>query len=221
MENSRLRKDILRISYNAGACHLGSALSCIDILTDIYSEMGEQDRFIFSKASGAAALYVLLVEEGIIPENKVTYCLKNYPLPSKEVPGVIHGVGSLGHGLPVAVGLALSDRKRKVYVLMSDSEIQCGTTWESILFARQHKLKNLKIYVDRNRLQALGKTEEILGITKALQLLRQLFPIKVIRTIKGMGVPFMEGKVEWHYWNLTPKLLQQALDQIDYEENIL
>jgi len=221
MENNKLRKSILRDSFKAHACHIGSSLSCIDILVDIYSDMNKEDRFIFAKASGAAALYLILARDGIIPKNKVVHYLKNFPLVSKEVPGVIHGVGSLGHGLPVAAGLAFSDRTRKVYVLLGDAEVQCGTTWETILFARHHNLKNLKIYVDRNKLQALGNTEEILGIDKALILLKQLFPINVVQTIKGCGVPFMENKMEWHYLNLTPALLRKALEQLAYEEDIL
>ena len=97
---------------------------------------------------------------------------------------------------------------------MSDSEIQCGTTWESILFARHHNLYNLKIYVDRNYLQALGDTEDILRINKALEVLQLLFPMKVIETIKGYGVSFMENKYEWHYKNLDLKLLNKALKEL-------
>ena len=209
-----LRKKIIEASYKAGACHIASALSVIDILISIFKKMKKGDVFIYGKVSGVCAYYVLLAEQGIIKPNKVAYYLKNYPLPHKTVPGVIHGIGSLGHGLPVATGLALANRKRNVYLIMSDGEIQEGTTWESLLFARHHKLKNLKVYVDRNGLQALGKTEEIVGIEKALEYLKKLFPIKIIKTLKGKGVDFMEGKYEWHYRNLTPELYEEAMKQL-------
>ncbi len=160
----KLRKLILNASYESGACHIGSALSCIDILVEIFNKKKENDLFIFSKASGVAAYYAILAEKGIIPENKVAYYLKNYPLVSKEVPSVLWSGGSLGHGLPVAAGLALADRTRDVYVMMSDGEIQEGTTWESAMFASHHKLKNLKVYIDKNGLQACGATKDILDI---------------------------------------------------------
>ena len=207
-----LRKRILEASYEANACHISSALSCIDILISLYFKVLKKgDRFIYGKVSGVAALYVVLAEKGIIPKEKIAYYLRKYPLPSKKVPGILHGIGSLGHGLPFAVGLALSNRKRNVYLLMSDGEIQEGTTWESLLFARHHKLKNLKVIVDRNGLQALGKTEDIIGIKKGLELLKQLFPIKVVETVKGKGVPWMENKVEWHYFNIDETRLEKAL----------
>lgn len=214
MKNIELRKDIIRYSFKANACHIGSALSSLDIIVDIYDKKKKKDLFVFSKASGICALYAVLAKHKLIPKSKIAYYLKNYPLPSKEVPSIIWSGGSLGHGLPFAVGLALANRKRKVYVLLGDSEIQCGTTWESILFARQHKLKNLKIVIDRNGLQALGKTEDILGIDKALEVLNTLFPIKIVKTIKGKGVSFLAGKVESHYINLTKKQLALALFEL-------
>jgi transketolase len=204
---NKLRKQILQSSYEVGACHIGSALSCIDILVEIFKKKKEKDIFIFSKASGVCAYYVMLAEQGIIPHEKVDFFLKNYPLCSKEVPGVLFSTGSLGHGLPVAVGLALADRSRDVYVLMSDGEIQEGTTWESILFARQNRLKNLKIYVDRNYFQACGGTEDICGIIEALNYLNYLFPINIRRTVKAKGWPEYENRFESHYCNITKQQL--------------
>lgn len=214
IRNKELRRKILQTSFEAGACHIASALSCINILISIFNKMKKGDIFLYGKVSGVCAFYVLLAEKGIIPEHKIVYYLKKYPLPHKSIPGVVHGIGSLGHGLPVAVGLALADRTRNVWLLMSDGEIQEGTTWESILFAGHHKLRNLKVFVDRNGFQALGKTEEIVKIEKGLSLLKKLFPIKVVKTIKGEGVDFMTGDYSWHYRNLTAELLEKALCQI-------
>ena len=203
-----IRKDILKTSYEAGACHIGSALSCVEILLEIFKRMKKGDRFIFSKASGVCAYYVLLSRVGRFPKNDLVKYLKRYPLCDKRVPGVLHSVGSLGHGLPVAVGLALSDRDRDVYVLMSDGELQAGTTWECLLFVKQHKLTNLNIIVDHNGLQACGKIKDILDIP--WEFLRQ-GGFKVVKTIKGKGVPWMENRVEWHYLNLNKQLYEKAI----------
>lgn len=169
LDAKKIRKLILEASYEAHACHIGSALSCVEILIEIFNKKKENDLFIFSKASGVAAYYAVLSELGVIPSDKVAFYLKNYPLVSKEVPGVIWSGGSLGHGLPVAVGLAYVDRTRDVYVLMSDGELQSGTTWESALFAAQHKLNNLKVFVDYNEIQACGKIEEISDLNKSVR----------------------------------------------------
>ena len=101
-------KNILKTSFEAGACHIGSALSCIDIIRDVYeNRLKDRDIFIFSKASGVCAFYTILSEQGYFPKEKITEYLKKYPLANKEVPGVLHSVGSVGMGLSVALGLAL------------------------------------------------------------------------------------------------------------------
>ncbi len=207
----QLRRDILQISYEAEACHIGSSLSCLEILVDLfYNKLQEDDIFIFSKASGVSALYVILADKGYFPKEKLVYYLKNYPLADKKVSGVVHSIGSLGHGLPVAVGLALADRKRKVYILIGDAELQCGTTWECLLFISQHKIKNLEILVDCNGLQACGKIKDILDLPWSF-LKKNNF--QLIKTIKGKGVSFCENQVGWHYFNLDKKLLKQALEE--------
>lgn len=211
----RIRRQILKASYEAGACHIGSALSCVDILVELYYKtLKKDDIFLFSKASGVATLYAILADKGYFPKEKLSYYLKNYPLASKEVPGVIHSVGSLGHGLSVAVGLALGNRKRRVYTLLSDGECQEGSTYEASLFARQHKLNNLHVIVDDNGLQACGATKDILDLETAYEFFRKTLPnFKRVRTIKGQGVSFMENDYCWHYRNLDKKLLNKALEE--------
>lgn len=214
-----LRKKILEVSYKAHACHIGSALSCLEALQAILEVKGE-DYFIFSKASGVGAYYAL-----VYPVDKAVDMLRKYPLPSKEA-GLIWSGGSLGQGLSVACGLALADRKKKVYVLMSDGELQEGQVWEAAMFASHHKLKNLIVVIDYNGLQALGRTKDICDLgdiskkfmafgwfasevdghnLKELKLTlksRHVPHVIVAKTVKGKGVPFMEGKYEWHYKNL-------------------
>ncbi len=232
-----IRQNILKASFETKACHIGSALSCVEILVALYFKiLKKADIFLFSKASGASALYAILAEKGLIPRQKVVSYLKKYPLAGREVPGVIWSAGSLGHGLPVALGIALADKKRKVYCLVSDGELQEGTTWESALFASHHNLNNLTVIVDRNYFQACGKTEEILKleplakkwetfgwqtktidghsfqeIEKALKLKHTRPLVIIAKTIKGKGVSWMEKKFEWHYKNLDKQLYEKAL----------
>jgi len=213
---SELKKQILQSSYDAKACHIGSALSCVGIMTKLfYRDLKEDDIFLFSKASGVATYYTILSDKGLFPKEKIAEYLHDYPLPSKEVPGVVFSCGSLGHGLPVATGIAYAQRDKQVYVLISDGECQEGTTYESALFARQHNLTNLHVIVDFNNIQAMGFTNKILDLTTAFQFLQNTFPnIEIVHTLKGEGVDFMEDEPSWHYKNLSEEQLKQALWQI-------
>lgn len=217
MNVKQIKIDILNASYEAEACHIGSALSCVDILFNLfYNVLKDEDVFLFSKASGAAALYAILADKGHFPKEKLAGYLKDYPLASKEVPGVVHSVGSIGHGLSVAAGIALSDRSKNVYVLLSDGECQEGSTYEAVLFARHHNLTNLHVIIDNNGLQACGKTKDILGLSTAFEFMKNALPnCSIITTVKGDGVSFMENNYEWHYKNLNKELLEQAIEEIN------
>jgi transketolase len=206
--SQKLKKKILKSSFLAGACHIGSALSCIDIIERIHKIKKPQDVFIFGKASGVSAYYCYKY-----PLKKATELLKKHPLASREA-GCIWSGGSIGQATSVGAGMALGDRERDAYVLLGDGDMQEGQTYEALLFARQHKLRNLKIYVDRNHLQALGNTEKILGIKQSLKSLQDIFPLKVVETIKGSGVKFMSNKYEWHYKNLTKEGYEEAIRQL-------
>jgi len=205
-----LKTKIIKASYNALACHLGSSLSCAYIIKEIYKKKKKRDLFVFSKASGVAALYCYLY-----PLKKATELLKKFPLPAKEA-GLILSTGSLGHGLPFATGLAFADRTRDVYVLLGDAEMQEGTFWESLLFKNQHKLDNLKIYVDMNGLQALGKVKDILCVPHWFC---ESMGVNLVKTIKGQGVDFLEDKVESHYLNLNEDGFKKAIFQLNVEES--
>lgn len=227
------RAKIIDISYKAHACHIGSSLSCLEALQAILEVKGD-DYLIFSKASGVGAYYALKYNT-----DKATEFLKKYPLPSKEA-GMIWSGGSLGQGLSVACGLALADRKKKVYVLISDGELQEGQTWEAIMFASQHKLKNLIVIVDNNGFQALGKTKDICDLEPleekfqsfgwctsevdghnlkklilALKEKRHKPHVIIAKTIKGKGVSFMENNNEWHYRNLDEEGYKKAMVELN------
>ncbi len=231
-----IRHKILETSYKAGACHIGSALSCVEILEAIYEtkKTYQEDIFIFAKASGVCAVYC---RES--PDRAVDL-LKRFPLPTKGKSGLIWSGGSLGQGLSVASGLAYADRSRDVYVLLSDGELQEGQTWEALMFASHHGLP-LKVVVDRNGLQALGSTESICSLeplqskfkafgwntkvcdghsVKSLKkALKGRTPLIVIaKTVKGKGVPFMENNYEYHYKNLTEEGYAKAILSMDTEK---
>lgn len=211
-----IKKSILLSSYKANACHIGSALSCVKILVDLfYGTLQKGDLFLFGKASGVATYYSILADKGYFPKHELHKYLKEYPLPSTEVPGVLHSFGSVGHALSVSAGLALSNRKKRVFVLLSDGDLQEGATYEAALFARQHKLKNLYVIVDNNKIVACGKTKDVLDLKTAFKFYKKTLPnIKIVNTIKGEGVSFMENSVDWHYRNLTESQLSKALWEI-------
>lgn len=215
-KRQEIRELVLTSSYEAGACHLGSSLSTVDILVDLfYNILKPEDIFIFSKASGVSTYYAILADKGYFPKEKLAFYLKNYPECSKEVPGVLHSVGSVGHGLPVAVGVAYANPDKNVYVLMSDGECQEGVNFEASLFARQHNLTNLFVIVDNNKIQACDFTDNVLNMDTAFEFYKKTLPNCEIKdTIKGQGVSFMEGKTEWHYRNLDENLLKLALKEI-------
>jgi transketolase len=208
---SDIRSKIIEVSYRAGACHIGSSLSCIDIIIDIYKKKKKKDLFVFSKASGVCALYSYLYST-----KRAIKLLKKYPLASKEA-GLIFSTGSLGHGLPFATGLAFSDRSRDVYVLLGDAEMQEGTFYESLLFKNQHNLDNLKVYVDMNGLQALGKVYDILSVPHWLA---ECMGVNLIKTVKGQGVKILEDMgFKNHYYNLTEDGFTKAIFQINSEKS--
>jgi transketolase len=239
----------------ANASHVGSCLSVVDILATLYVSVAkispssinspDRDRIILSKGHSAAALYAVLAELKFFDKAELaTYSQNGARLGghvTATVPGVELSTGSLGHGLPYGIGLAISQRALNssacVYVVLSDGELDEGTTWESALIANHLKLKNLKVVVDRNRLQSLKSTEETIQleplgdkfrsfgwnvatcdghnhmqIAKALEADGPL--ILIAETTKGKGVDFMENSVPWHYKSASVEQLNQALEQL-------
>ena len=253
------RVEILKMTNRAGASHVGSALSVVDILSVLYGNVAntspsrisdpERDIVILSKGHAATALYSILAIQGFFPLSWLNdYCSDGAQLgghvTSKGVPGVELSTGSLGHGLPYGLGIAVSQKRSKklskVFVVMSDGECDEGTTWESAMIAGHLQLGNLFVIVDRNRIQSLGSTEQTLTLEpfadkwrafgwnvhevdghdfdqleRALQQTTTKIPTCVIaNTTKGKGVSFMENSVAWHYKSPDQTELQQALSEI-------
>ena len=177
------RISTLKMIASAKAAHLGSSLSVIDILSVIFGEEAKiskfnwdeisSDQVVISKGHAAAGSYAVMAHAGFFDTKLLdTYCQNGEPLGGHvtfgKVPGVPFSTGSLGHGLPLGIGLALARKNASsgacVYVVMSDGECDEGTTWESALIANQFNLSNLIVLIDRNRLQSFGDTEKTLSL---------------------------------------------------------
>lgn len=169
-----VRKDILLQIYEAQSGHPGGALSCADILTAIYFEkINEGDKVVLSKGHASAALYAVLAEKGIIEKEKLsTFRKLNSKLqghPSLlKTKGVDVSSGSLGQGLSIANGIALSfklDKKdNNVYVILGDGEIQEGQIWEAAMTASHYNLNNVIAFLDYNKLQIDGSNDEVMKV---------------------------------------------------------
>lgn len=180
---NRIRKHAVSMTSLGGSSHIGSILSIADILAVLYGSIlnyradepkwSGRDRFILSKGHAGAGVYATLAEMGFMSTDKLkTHYQDGSDLSGhvshKGIPGVDLSTGSLGHGLPVAAGMALSakidTKKHRVFVLMSDGECDEGSNWEAILFSAHHKLDNLVAIVDRNKLQSIHSTEDTLEL---------------------------------------------------------
>ncbi len=174
----KIRVDVLQMTHDAKSAHVGSCLSCADILAVLYGgamnvkpdnpDWPERDRFILSKGHACAALYSVLSQRGFFSRSELANFYKNgsYLIghANHNVPGVDVSTGALGDGLSIGWGMALANPKSKVYVLMGDGDCNEGMTWEAAMFAAHHKLNNLVAIVDHNSLQALGETDDILNL---------------------------------------------------------
>tara|TARA_A100001011_G_C14321973_1_gene851223 strand:- start:9156 stop:9908 length:753 start_codon:yes stop_codon:yes gene_type:complete len=219
-----LRKKTFMAFIEKGEAHLGGSFSMIESLLTIYELiLKKNDKFILSKAHASFPLCILLKEKGLNPEIKthLEIDLKN---------GINCTTGSLGHGLPIATGMSFARKKKKtkgkIYVMISDGECQEGTTWESLLIASKHKLDNLVIIVDYNKIQALSKLKDALPLNnlsdkfKAFgsncieiknghsfkDLIKGFKKVKnsgkpnviILHTIKGKGIKEFENDPVWH-----------------------
>ena len=180
-----IRGDLVVMSHDADAMHLGSSLSCVDILVALYfgnvvridpANPGAEsrDRVILSKGHASMALYSVLAKRGFFPEdilatfNKAGSRLTEHPNLG-SLPGIEATSGSLGHGLPMGLGMALAARIHhqtyRVFVLMSDGECNEGSVWEAAMLAPAQKIENLIVIIDFNRWQATGRSEEVMALS--------------------------------------------------------
>ena len=187
LKSVRYRRTVLRIIREAGAGHTGGSLSCIDILNVLYNDVlnvspaafadPARDRYIHSKGHSVEALYTVLADRGFFPDSQLR-TLSRYRShfvghPTRKVNGIEHNTGALGHGLPVAAGLALagarSRHRFRVFALLGDGELAEGSVWEAAMAAAHYRLDNLVVIVDRNGLQITGGTEDVMGLEPLAQ----------------------------------------------------
>lgn len=243
----RLR--LLAVSQKVSALHLAGSFSCLEIVDSIYFDaMSESDIFILSKGHSGLAQYAVLEMLGVLSrEHLDSYASAGSILgvhPTSDIPGIYFGTGSLGHGLNIAIGAAIVRKKMggRVFVVLSDGELQEGSTWEGIINAPALHLKNLTVVIDFNDFQSLGKTtethpnlfplpEKFLSFgwntltvdghsNEELKLaLNTSFEnnnpnLIVASTTKGKGVSFMENVPIWHYRSPSPDEYQIARSEI-------
>jgi transketolase len=257
-----IRRSVVKMVHRAQSAHVGSSLSMADLLAALYGggilrldphnvEDPCRDRFILSKGHASAGLYSTLALKGFFPREWLESFYQNagklsghvsYP----GVPGIEFSSGSLGHGLSVACGMALASKQEgkpgRVFAMLSDGECDEGSIWEAALFAPHHKLDNLVVLLDYNKIQSLGHVQdvldleplgkkweafgwavreidghnmsEILATLSALPFTAGRPSCVVAHTVKGKGVSFMEDKLLWHYRNPSSDDVAKALAEI-------
>ena len=242
-----LRKMAVKTLESGKRAHLGSAMSIMELIRVLYDDFlnydktdprdPNRDRFILSKGHGCLALYVVLADKGFFDEKELlTFCQKDSILGGHpeygKIPGVEASTGALGHGMPIGVGMALASRlqkrKSRVVVLVGDGEINEGSVWEAAMAAAKHKLSNLTVIIDYNKIQSYGFVSEVLNIepladkwtsfgfavkeinghdvtaiknflTSSLPLNNQKPTALICHTIKGKGFSFAENDPNWHH----------------------
>jgi transketolase len=251
------RRRILDISQTVTALHAAGAFSCLEIVDTIYHGLMKRsdererfhDLFIMSKGHGCMAQYVILESLGIMPAAELArYCTPQGILgahPDRGSPGIIASTGSLGHGTGMASGMAYAEKirvtGRRVFAVLSDGEVQEGSTWEAMMMAANLKLDNLVAFIDLNdmaslsrmteahpafypvdaKLEAFGwesaevnghNAEEIYGAVMARKGGK---PLGVIcKTVKGRGVSYMENVPIWHYRSPNKEEYERALREL-------
>lgn len=258
----RLRRHVVRMTSLGGSSHVGSALSMADIIAVLYGEIlwvlpddpdwAGRDRFILSKGHAGACVYAALAECGFFPTSVLDRHYQNGSVLSghvshKGVAGVEFSTGSLGHGLGVGAGMAMQLRRQggrqRVFVVLSDGEMDEGSNWEAMMFAAHHRLDNLHAIVDYNKIQSLASVAETLALEPFADkwrafgwavrevdghdhaALRQALaaetdgrpPCVIAHTTKGKGVPFMEDQVLWHYRSPQGEELAAAMAALGVE----
>lgn len=182
LKSIQYRKTILSIIQNAGGGHTAGSLSCTDILNVLYNHVMDitpenfadvaRDHYVQSKGHSVEALYTVLADAGFFPQEELTTLSRAgshfVGHPTRKVPGIEHNTGALGHGLAVAVGMALALKQdglpHRVFTLLGDGELAEGSNWEASMTAAHYALDNLVVIVDRNDLQITGFTEDVMAL---------------------------------------------------------
>ena len=246
---SKLKTEYLTHAFNSKAIHIAPSLSVFELLTCLYFyKLNTDDSFILSKGHACLALYHLLCEKGLFNKdflysyNKNNSNLRN--LSDIKTPGIYATCGSLGHGLPVAVGWAIAKKikneKGYIYCLVGDGELNEGSMWESLNLIRSKKLNNMVLVIDKNRFQALGLCKDIIYFEENFLLKDKEFHVQEINghdldeilisydninpnkpniiianTKKGGTISFMQDSNIWHYCKIDKESLDKAILEIE------
>ena len=226
MKPDILRQKVYDMLVKANDGHGGSLMSMIEILCAINDTYDlKRDKLIISKAHGAMAIYPILQELGLVTQADIdafrTPAGQLTMFPNKTIPGVHATLGSMGHGLGIAAGMALARPDINVICVMGEGEFYEGSVWEALLFIAHYGLPNLKIVVDRNDFIVLGAPDDCLTLSPLsdkiaalgfahrvcyghnvadLQRALRASQVVIALTVKGKGVPAWEGKAASHYW---------------------
>lgn len=259
---SKIRRHALQMTHLGKSSHIASVLSMADLIAVLYGSVlrvdptcpdwSERDRFILSKGHAGAGVYAALAERGFFSISKLkTHCQDGSDLSGhvshKNVPGVELSTGSLGHGLSVGVGMAygakLDSKDWRVFVVLSDGECDEGSIWEAAMFAAHHKLDNVTVIVDYNKIQSLASVESTLALEPFVdkwksfgwhveevnghnhEQIKRACAIApknagrphciVAHTTKGKGVSFMENSVLWHYRSAQGEEYDAAMQELN------
>lgn len=255
LNSAEIKKKILDIAYLANKGHIGSALSISDLLVAIFNKFineneltEDKNSVTLSKGHAALALYSCLNKLGLISDKEIQSYETDDSIfgthPDPKIPWVNFLGGSLGQGFSFAAGLALADlidkKERKHFVILSDSELNSGVTWEIATIAGTKKLNNLVVLLDDNKQQALNLTKnvliyedlsksfaslgwevenanghDLLDLTKKLSIVSNKPLLIIAETKFGAGISFMEGNIDWHYLPLNSDQYQKALIEIE------
>ena len=229
-EQRQTRKRVLELSHRRNLSHLGSCLSSIDLIDAVYQVKSKDERFVLSNGHAGIALYVILGKNKLIKNPDAIEKLHVHPDRNSKL-GIDVSSGSLGQGLPIALGIALSNRKKNTYCVISDGECAEGSIWESLRISRELKVSNLKILINVNgwgaysmlstkylfdRLKGfipdIQKVDghNIAGIIDALKVKNKNGPTVIFAETKVDQLPFLKG-LNAHYYIMNDKDYTQAL----------
>lgn len=228
-----LRRRILEVSHEVHMSHIGSCLSAIDLINAVYALKKKDERFILSNGHAGVALYAVLEKKGILDKPTLKK-LHVHPDRNSEL-GIDVSTGSLGQGLPIAVGMALGNRKKRVFVLISDGECAEGSIWEALRIAEEEKLSNLYIIINANgwgaydpismpklirRLKGFVSNVHLAdghNLSQILSLLRRkntVGPNVIVAKTDSDQLPFLKG-LDAHYYVMTENDYKQACDLLE------
>lgn len=197
MLNQDLKHRICELSYKYGLSHIGSCVTSVDIINTIYYCKGDDEPFILSSGHAGLALYCVLEKHNGIDAEQLYK--KHGVHPNRDIEnGIYASSGSLGHGIGIAVGMALADRKKNVYVLLSDGECMEGSVWESVRIAHDNNLDNLKIYINVNGYSAYGETND-----REIMERFNIYDVNAeIKNTNTLDFPFLK-ELDAHYYKMT------------------